>query len=94
MEAKFFGSFHILHLNKKSTYKLELLKRWKIHNIFHMSLLKQDITKKRQVDEKVRQINFEVGNNKEYKIEAIWNSMVYARESDLGYLPRIYYLVL
>ena len=28
-----------------------------------------------------------------YKVEAIWDSTVYAKESKLGYLPRLYYLV-
>ena len=35
---------------------------------------------------------FEVGNNKEYKVEAICNSIVYAKKID-GYLPGLYYLV-
>ena len=30
----------------------------------------------------------------EYKIEVIWNSTVNARESELGYLSGLYYLVL
>ena len=36
---------------------------------------------------------FEPNNDKEYKIEAIWNSTVYARESKSGHLPGLYYLV-
>ena len=37
-----------------------------------MSLLEQDTTRKRQVDEEVRQIGFDTGNNsEEYKVEAI-----------------------
>ena len=57
-----------------------------------MSLLEQIITSKEQVDENVTKL--EAGNSKEYKIEAIWDSAVYARESELGYyLLRLYYLV-
>ena len=61
-----------------------------------MSLLKQDTTKKRRVDKKVRQIEFDTGDNEsgEYKVEAIWNSTIYARESELGYLLGLSYLVL
>lgn len=33
-------------------------------------------------------------NNKTYKIEFICNSKVYAKESNSGYLPGLYYLVL
>ena len=32
--------------------------------------------------------------NGEYKLEAIWDSKVYARESESGHLPSLYYLVL
>ena len=32
-------------------------------------------------------------NSGEYEIEAIWDSMVYIRESESGYLPSLYYLV-
>ena len=58
-----------------------------------MSLLEQDTTIKAQVDEKVKQIEFDTSNNsKEDKVEAIWDSMVYAKESK-GHLPGLYYLV-
>ena len=38
---------------------------------------------------------FETGSNKEeYKVEEIWNSAVYVKESATGYLLGLYYLVL
>ena len=40
------------------------------------------------------QLEFETGNNKEYKVDGIWDSAVYARELATGQLPRLYYLVL
>ena len=60
-----------------------------------MSLLEQDIIRKKWVDEKiVKQLEFENGgDNKEYKIEGICNSTVYAKESKAGYLLSHYYLV-
>ena len=60
-----------------------------------MSLLKQDNTKKGQVHKKiVEQLEFEAGsNNKKYEVEGICNSAVYARESEAGHLPGLYYLV-
>ena len=92
LEAKFFRPFRILHLVEKQAYKLELPKKWKIHNVFHVPLLEQDTTRKERVDEKVTELDFEAGNSEEYEVEAIRNSTVYARESE-GNLPGLYYLV-
>ena len=39
LEIKFFGPFRILHPIGKQAYKLELPKKWRIDNVFHMSLL-------------------------------------------------------
>ncbi len=39
LEKKFFGPFQVLHTVKKQAYKLELPHKWKIHNVFHVSLL-------------------------------------------------------
>lgn len=59
-----------------------------------MLLLKQDITKKKQVDELISQLEFDSnGNNKEYKVEAIWDNAIYTKESE-GHLLKLYYLVL
>ena len=57
-----------------------------------MSLLEQDITRKGQVDEKVTALEFEAGDSKKYKIEAIWDNAVYANKAK-GHLPGLYYLV-
>ena len=50
LEAKFFGPFRVLHPVGKQAYKLELPKRWKIHDVFHVSLLEQDTTRKKRMD--------------------------------------------
>ena len=40
-------------------------------------------------------IKLDKGNNKEYEVEAIYESEVYAKKLDSGhYLPDLYYLVL
>ena len=91
LEVKFFGPFQILHPVEKQVYKLELPKKWKIHDIFHVPLLEQNITKKGQVKE--TQLELDTGEKEEYKIEAIWDSAVYVRESESGYLLGFYYLV-
>ena len=80
----------MLHLVGKQAYKLELSRNWKIHDIFHVSLLEQDITKKGW---EFLVPKFEQSNNKEYKVEAIQDSAIYVRESESGHLSGFYYLV-
>ena len=94
LKAKLFEPFRILHPIGKQAYKLELPKKWRIHDVFHVSLLEQDTTKKEQVDENATELaELDAGeNSNEYKIEAICDSAVYARES-AGHLPGLYYLV-
>ena len=91
LEAKFFGPFRVLHPVGKQAYKLELPKKWRIHDVFHVSLLEQDTTRKGRVDENVTE--FEAGNDEEYEVEVIRNSAVYAKESVAGHLPDLYYLI-
>ena len=76
----------------KEIYKLKLPKKWKIHNIFHMLLLKQNTNKKKQVDKNVIEIEAS-GNKSEYMVEEIWNSAIYAKKSIVGHLPGFYYLI-
>ena len=92
LEAKFFGLFQVLYPIQKQAYKLELPKKWKIHDVFYVSLLEQDSTKKGQVDDENGELD---ANNKngEYELEAIWESKIYVRESESGHLPGLYYLV-
>ena len=95
LEAKFFGPFRVLHPIGKQAYKLELPRKWRIHDVFHVSLLEQDTTRKGRVDEEVRQMEFDTGDDEsgEYKVEAIRDSTLYARESESSHLPGLYYLV-
>lgn len=46
-KEKIFKSFKILNLIEKQVYEVELQKDWKINNIIHIWLLKQDIVKKK-----------------------------------------------
>ena len=57
-----------------------------------MLLLELDNTKKEWVDKKVTKLDFEANNSEEYKVEAIRDSAIYAKESK-GHLPKLYYLV-
>ena len=93
LEAKFFGPFQVLYPVGKQAYKFELSRRWRIHDVFHVSLLEQDTTRKGRVDENATRLKFEVDNNKEYKIERISNSALYIKEAE-SHLSGLYYLVL
>lgn len=60
-----------------------------------MSLLEQDTTRKEGVNkllELEREQELDARNDKEYKVKAIYNSKVYAKEAG-GQLPGLYYLV-
>ena len=58
-----------------------------------MSLLEQDTTKKERVDKRVKELELEARDSKEYEVEAIWDSTVYASKLELGQLLVLYYLV-
>ena len=90
LEAKFFGPFRILHPVGKQAYKIELPKKWRIHDVFHVSLLEQDTTRKGRVED--TQLALEAGDdNGEYEVEATRDSAVYAKAFTTwfrGRLPR------
>lgn len=51
-----------------------------------MLLLKKNIIRYEQIDEITSQLELNKGNNKEYEIEIICNSKLYAKKSDSDYL--------
>ena len=71
LEAKFLGPFRVLYPVGKQAYKLELPKKWRIHDVFHVSLLEQNTTKKGRVNDAQLNFEFEAGDNKEYKVDGI-----------------------
>ncbi len=89
LEAKYIGPFRVLHPVGKQAYKIELPKKWRIHDVFHVLLLEQDITRNGRVE---TAIELDEGNSEEYEVEPIRDRAVYARESE-GHLPGLYYLV-
>ena len=95
LELKFFGPFQVLYPVGKQASKLELSGNWKIHNVFHVSLLEQNTTRKRRVDENATELaELDAGEDSgEYKVKTIRDSAIYARESKLNHLPGLYYLV-
>lgn len=94
LEAKFFRPFKVLYRVGKEAYKLELLKKWRIQNVFYILLLEKNTTKKGRINQTTSQIELDKGDNKKYKIKVICNSKVYTKELDNSYhLPGLYYLV-
>ena len=91
LEAKFFGLFRVLHLIRKQEYKLELPKKWRIHDVFYVLLLEQDTTRKEWDNNMVELDNGD--DSGKYEVEAIRDSTVFAKELELGHLPGLYYLV-
>ena len=65
-------------------YKLDLSAKCKIHNVFHMSLLEQNITRKGRINELFSELEpkFNASNNKKYKIDAIKDSGINAKKAD------------
>lgn len=57
--------------------------------MFYVLLLEENRTRKRQ---EFLVLEFETSNNKKYKVEAIWDSVVYVKKVD-RYLLELYYLV-
>lgn len=76
----------------KQAYKLEISATWRIYYIFHILLLEQNTTKKGWINKFLLVLEFEAGNNKEYKIEIIQNNSVYAKKAN-KYLLELCYLV-
>ncbi len=69
----------------KQAYKLELLTKWMIYNVFYVLLLEQDIIKKEWVNEKTLpklEKKFEAGDSKEYKIKTIIDSTIYGKKTN------------
>lgn len=58
-----------------------------------MLLLKQNTSRIRGIDENIIELDIG-GNNKKYKIDTIWDNVVYTNELELGQLLVFYYLIL
>ena len=95
LENKFFGSFQVLHLIVKQAYKLDLRAKWRIYEVFHVSLLDQDTIRKGRSNKLLEletKQELDVRDDKKYKDEAICKSEVYAKDAT-GQLLKLYYLV-
>ena len=71
-----------------------MFKKWRIHNVFYVSLLEKNTTKKGRINDTQLNFEFKAGDNKKYKVNGIRHSTIYAKESATGQFPGLYYLVL
>ena len=83
----------MLHPVSKQAYNLEIPKKWRVHDVFHVLLLEQDTTRKGRVSKKIPELDGGNKDSEDYEVEAIWDSAVYANESESGHLPGLYYLI-
>lgn len=83
----------MLHFIGKQAYMLNFPQKWKIYIVFHVSFLHQNIIRKKQADENVIKMKFQAGNNKEYKVKTIRDSVIYKRKFEMRHLSKFYYLV-
>ena len=104
LKWKFFESFKILNTIKNQTYRINIFKRWRIHNVFHVSLLEKIISKREKKASlkstyQSNDIDIEKDEkliNEKYWIEIILDSKIFKEEqiSNKSYSePELYYLV-
>ena len=76
LAPKKYGPFKILMKIGTRTYKLELQSRWRIHNVFHVSLLKPYIQNKLKERAQTQPEPEEINGDLEYEVERIDNSEI------------------
>lgn len=87
--------FEVIELVDKQAYCLQLLSCWHIHDVFHVSFLEKNTTRREEADHKMKQLQlkFEDDNSEKFEVEGIQNSAVYAQESEDGQPPGLYYFI-
>ena len=68
--GKVLWPFRVFHLIGKQAFKLELPKKWRIHDVFYVSLLEQYTTMKRRMNDENVELDASV-KNEEYQVEVI-----------------------
>ncbi len=98
LKSKFFWPFWVLYVIEKQAYKLESPTKWKIHNVFHVLLLEQDIKRRVRGDKALleleKELEFKAGGSKEYEIKTIIDNAMYGQQTNNNQMPSLYYLVL
>lgn len=50
-----------------------------------MSLLEQNNSRKKWVDKKVLDLNFDAGNSKKYQVKPFWNNVIYIKKAESSF---------
>lgn len=91
---KFSGSFQVIYQVGKQTYTLKLPTRQRIHDVFYILPLKQNITRREYVNELVElEPELHPGKNKEYEIETLKDYIVITSKTARDQLPGLFYLI-
>ena len=104
LKWKFFESFKIFETIKNQTYRLEIFKRWRIHDVFHVSLLEKIISKKKKkapLEPTYQSNDIDIEDDdeltkKKFWVEVILDNKIYKKNQipDKPYSePKLYYLV-
>ena len=66
---KFFGPFRVLYFVSKQAWKLEILRKYRIYDYFHILLLEQDPIRKKRIDKNnMAELDAGKGEGGEYKL--------------------------
>jgi hypothetical protein len=76
LAPKFYGPFEILEKIGTRSYRLKLDQRWRIHNVFHVSLLEPYTASNDQHRIQIRPQPEEIEGEKEFEVEKIIRSEI------------------
>jgi len=80
LAPKLYGPFKILEQRGKLAYKLEISDRWKIHPVFHVSLLEPYRTSTRPAREQPPMTPEDIDGDLEWEVETIVKSEIISYE--------------
>ncbi len=92
LEFKHFGPFLITDVIGSQSYRLELPSGWRIHNVFHVSLLEKDSSKQGEVSQSLENMEFDEGDAHDYVVAGVVDSAVFEPGED-GKAGGLYYQV-
>ncbi len=92
LEFKNFGPFLITDVIGSQSYRLELPSGWRIHNVFHVSLLEKDSSKQGEVSQSLENMEFDEGDAHDYVVAGVVDSAVFEPGED-GKAGGLYYQV-
>ena len=102
LKWKFFESFKMFETIKNQTYRFEIFNRWRIHDVFHVSLFEKIIFKKKvSLKFTYQSNNIDIEKNdkftkKKFWIEIIFDNKIYKKNQifDKSYNEsKFYYLI-